>query len=43
MKKAYVKPLVSSKSKAKKASQKNQLPMYLADGRWCCKVPTLIC
>ena len=37
MKKHYEKPmLVSDKKKVKKEVQK---PMYLADGRWCCKMP----
>ncbi len=37
MKKKYEKPLMVSDRKNEKII--NQKPMYLADGRWCCKTP----
>lgn len=41
MKKDYEKPLVVSEKKSRKAE--NQKPLYLADGRWCCKVASTTC
>lgn len=41
MKKTYEKPMVTSDKKEVK--KENQKPMYLADGRWCCKVGGVMC
>lgn len=40
MKKKYQKPLlISDKKEVKKEKKEKQKPLYLADGRWCCRVP----
>lgn len=41
MKKTYKKPMVVSDNKNKKKD--SQKPLYLADGRWCCKVANASC
>ncbi len=43
MKKNYEKPMIVSDKKKKNEIKVNQKPMYLADGRWCCKVPGIGC
>ena len=36
--KNYEKPMVISETNSNKEQKLNQKPLYLADGRWCCKV-----